>query len=397
MISTILTAVARAGEQMPVTRTVIQRELAAIGVLRTGIEINKTTGRVETRYTVPVPDPTGGDKQHRMWDLDADKILFETGPRHRRCRSGPTGRTPRPHPADATPGRTVGPDTTTPDEDMRELTDTTVHRHGDTAPCAVCRQPCSLYVDEVCVHLAVLEDPPTRPPPARRMPPGDRPRSRAWVAGTDHHPFGGRPLHPSCDITPRARHRAAAQPHPAPAADRAAVADRRRSRSTAARTAAVAGARARRPHRKPLALLGCRDRPGRDLPARRHRRRRGEDQHDRRRRRRGGAVPDRSPHRARAAGADQRDGQALGPGARRGLHHPADGRRGTGQQRRDPAADAAVARRADRVSVQRPGMGGRRPPRALEPDPPREADLPGGARTVRVDLGPPHRQPPPRS
>ena len=80
MISTILSAVARAGEQMPVTRTVIQRELAAIGVLRTGVEINKTTGRVETRYTVPVPDPAGGDKQHRMWDLDADKILFETGP-----------------------------------------------------------------------------------------------------------------------------------------------------------------------------------------------------------------------------------------------------------------------------------------------------------------------------
>ena len=108
MISTILTAVARAGEQMPVTRTVIQRELAAISVLRTCTEINKTTGRVETRYTVPVPDPAGGDKQHRMWDLDADKILFETGPSTPPLPFGPdgpdtptTGPTARPPPATA--------------------------------------------------------------------------------------------------------------------------------------------------------------------------------------------------------------------------------------------------------------------------------------------------------
>src|SRR5664279_398638 len=101
MISTILTAVARAGEQMPVTRTVIQRELAAISVLRTGTEINKTTGRVETRYTVPVPDPAGGDKQHRMWDLDADKILFETGPSTPPLPFGP-----------GAPDTPTGPDTT---------------------------------------------------------------------------------------------------------------------------------------------------------------------------------------------------------------------------------------------------------------------------------------------
>ena len=200
VISTILSAVARAGEQMPVTRTVIQRELAAIGVLRTGVEVNKTTGRVETRYTVPVPDPAGGDKQHRMWDLDADKILFETGPSAPPLPFGPDG-PDTPVDPDTTPtAGAAGPDSTATDEDMRELTDTTVIRSGDTAPCAVCRQPCSLYVDDRCVHLVCWKSTDSTPAPQAtgcRTVPGLR--------ATDHHPVRWPTTAPHAATSPPAR------------------------------------------------------------------------------------------------------------------------------------------------------------------------------------------------
>jgi len=237
MISTILTAVARAGEQMPVTRTVIQRELAAISVLRTGTEINKTTGRLETRYTLPVPDPAGGDKQHRMWDLDADKILFETGPSTPPLPFGPGGPDPT-GPDTTTSAGPAGRDTTTPDEDMRELTDSTVHRHGDPAPCAVCRQPCQLYIDEVCVHLACWKSTDASQPAAAAEPClgcGEPTTTR----------YGGRPLHPTCDITPAAVSAPAAIPvsPAAPTAPVPAVPDNRQTSRSQTTTRPAQGAR----------------------------------------------------------------------------------------------------------------------------------------------------------
>jgi len=80
-----------------------------------------------------------------MWDLDADNVFFDNPP-----------------PPPMGPAGPVGPEST-PDETMRALTDSTTHRHGDSAPCAVCRPPFSLYVDGVCVHLACWKatDPPT--------------------------------------------------------------------------------------------------------------------------------------------------------------------------------------------------------------------------------------------
>ena len=280
MIATILTAVARAGEQMPVTRTVIQRELAAIGVLRTGVEINKTTGRLETRYTLPVPDPAGGDKQHRMWDLDADKILFETGPTAPPLPFGPDNPDPTPNPDTATT-------TPTTDEDMRELTDSTDHRAGDPAPCAVCGQTCSLYVDQRCVHLACwksTDTTPTQAGPGRRTVPGLR--------AADHHPVRWAAAAPHVRHHPH-RHRTGGRPGPGtsthPASTTSGGPGPRPGQSVQHQQWPVIRGRrcaTRRTRRQSLALLGCRDRPGRHLPAGRHRRRTGEDQQHRRRRRR---------------------------------------------------------------------------------------------------------------
>ena len=179
VISTILSAVARAGEQMPVTRTVIQRELAAIGVLRTGVEVNKSTGRVETRYTVPVPDPAGGDKQHRMWDLDADKILFETGPSTPPLPFGPDG----PDGPDD-PGRPGHHGRSGRPSQQQRRTRTcanspTPPSSGPVTPhparCAGNRARCT-WTTGACTWCA--GNPPTAPPHRRRRMP-----NRAWAAG----------------------------------------------------------------------------------------------------------------------------------------------------------------------------------------------------------------------
>ncbi|HEY5880972.1 MAG TPA: toprim domain-containing protein [Nakamurella sp.] len=196
IVSTILTAVARAGEQMPVTRTVIQRELATIGVLRTCVEANRSTGRLETRYTVPVPDPLGGDKQHRMWDLAADKILFEP-------ESSPPPVAPDPEPTPPEPDNTsaadVGPAVSTEDEAMREVTDTTQFKTIEgTGPCVACGEPAGMLVDGVLIHLLCW----------KRSDPGARPGSvdtstAAPCLGCGQPTttrFGGRALHPECDI-----------------------------------------------------------------------------------------------------------------------------------------------------------------------------------------------------
>ena len=136
--------------------------------------------------------------------------------------------------------------------------------------------------------------------------------NRAWAAGSRPPPGSVADRCTPAATSPRARPPAAATPHrPHPPRPLPRAGTQRPGSAGRRPPPGRPGCASHRAHRKPLALLGCRDRPGRDLPAGRHRRRRREDQHDRRRRRRGRAVPDRSPHRARAAGADQRDG----PGA----------------------------------------------------------------------------------
>ena len=98
---------------------------------------------------------------------------------------------------------------------MREFTDSTVHRHGDTAPCAVCRQPCSLYIDDVCVHLLCWKstDAATTAQAQQAAAIGE-PCLGCGKPTTTR--YGGRPLHPTCDITPAATaHRVAAPAKPA--------------------------------------------------------------------------------------------------------------------------------------------------------------------------------------
>lgn len=68
----ILDKARRAGETLKVSRAVAARELAQIGLLRT----ERDGPRL--RFSVVVPDPSGGGGQTRMWDLDAD-LLFSGG------------------------------------------------------------------------------------------------------------------------------------------------------------------------------------------------------------------------------------------------------------------------------------------------------------------------------
>ena len=86
-MAVVLAAARKAGESLAVTKTVVQRELAAIGILRTERE-----GSV-TRYTVPVPDPsgTGGQVQAvgpgRRPGLLGTRAASPSGRRPRSCRS----------------------------------------------------------------------------------------------------------------------------------------------------------------------------------------------------------------------------------------------------------------------------------------------------------------------
>lgn len=221
IVSTILAAAARAGEQLPVTRTVIQRELAAINVLRTNMEANRSTGRLETRYTVPVPDPLGSERQHRMWDLDADKILFEPeSPSTPQVPVDPSP--PTPPELDTTPGDgdDPGPAVSTEDDLMRELSDSTQLKASDTSgPCVACGQPAGVFIDGVLIHLLCWKrSDPGAVPGSVEMPTAAPCLGCGQPTTTS---FGGRPLHQDCNITPPAGTApapVAAQSRPVPAA-----------------------------------------------------------------------------------------------------------------------------------------------------------------------------------
>lgn len=156
-MAVILAAARKAGESLAVTKTVVQRELAAIGILRTEREGSAT------RYTVPVPDPSGTGGQVRRWDLDADRIFWEPEPPTAPSgQPGPVG--PDPYPADQTPA--AAPDDATaadePDED-KDMDDEELGRIYDAAarrivvpggPCVVCGETISLELDGEMLHYA---------------------------------------------------------------------------------------------------------------------------------------------------------------------------------------------------------------------------------------------------
>ncbi|HZM65539.1 MAG TPA: hypothetical protein VFC16_04465 [Nakamurella sp.] len=168
-MAVILAAARKAGESLAVTKTVVQRELAAIGILRTERE-----GSV-TRYTVPVPDPSGTGGQVRRWDLDANRVFWEPEPpAHSVDNPGPVG--PDPYPADQTPAAEpdFGVDASGPNEDdeMAGAYEDTDHRVVDPGSCNECGQVASLMVDGQLLHyscwkrLAMADDDSLEPAPA---------------------------------------------------------------------------------------------------------------------------------------------------------------------------------------------------------------------------------------
>lgn len=157
-MAVILAAARKAGEPLAVTKTVVQRELAAIGVLRTEREGSST------RYTVPVPDPSGTGGQVRRWDLDADRIFWEpeppVGPP---TTPDPVG--PDPYPADQTPAAAPdddGPAADDPEKDQN-MDDEELGRIYAAAtrriivpggPCVDCGEIVSLELDGEILHYA---------------------------------------------------------------------------------------------------------------------------------------------------------------------------------------------------------------------------------------------------
>lgn len=142
MTRAIVNIARQAQEPINATKLVLQRELAAVGLLRTTQET--TPQGPVTRYTVGVIGASG--RQERLWDLDADRLFDDDY----------TPPTPQ-LPADdgTTPDGATGDVTTDSEQDnVPELTDSTPHHAGATGPCAVCGNTCSLYIADERIHLA---------------------------------------------------------------------------------------------------------------------------------------------------------------------------------------------------------------------------------------------------
>lgn len=103
MTAAIMTAARRTDEPLRAGRTVIQRELATIGLLRTEAQ------GVHTRFTCVVPDPSGDGSQTRLWDLDADRLFDPDG-------ADPD--TPQPTPDPASPPGPDVPSSVPPGDDQ---------------------------------------------------------------------------------------------------------------------------------------------------------------------------------------------------------------------------------------------------------------------------------------
>lgn len=180
MLSAILTAARRAGEPLQAGRSVIQRELAAVGILRT-IQAGPIT-----RYTCNVTDPShpaGEGAQTRLWDLDADAIFSDREP-------------PAPP---VQPTDPVGPDPY-PGDDMPQITDDVQFDSGTPGPCLGCGQTTSLYIrvngsatPPARMHLVCWKQ--LAAVPARA---DAAPCLGCGLVTTSR--FGDQPLHPGCDI-----------------------------------------------------------------------------------------------------------------------------------------------------------------------------------------------------
>lgn len=165
MISAILATARRANEPLQAGRSVIQRELAVHGLLRT-----EQAGPGRTRYTCVVPDPDGTGGQTRMWDIDADRLFglpeddLDGGPRPV---VGPdlypsanrADQDPTPEPAADEPDPAGTHDQAAEPVDSEE-SDVKVNAAGqfDTVhldtfqPCISCGEPCEFAFDGVFLH-----------------------------------------------------------------------------------------------------------------------------------------------------------------------------------------------------------------------------------------------------
>lgn len=272
VVPAILNVARQTGEPLQATRAVIQRELAAVGVLRTWSD----GGAV--RYTCRVPDIDGvPGRQSTLWDLDAARVFGGTdggpGP------GGPVGPTTNP-PDDAPQPATADRDTrdrpvdVAPDfEDeaaMREITPDLPRRTGQAGPCGRCGQPTCLYLGGERMHAACWKASEALPasmtwPAAPSTPRHTRgvclgcgaPTSERAGSGVDF-------LHEGCSIPTSAQSAAAPAPVNAPVVRAPEAAERSEvsPRPAAARVPTATPARPSRPVTRPAAAgSGERRRP----------------------------------------------------------------------------------------------------------------------------------------
>lgn len=166
VVPAILNVARQTGEPLQATRAVIQRELAAVGVLRTW------TDGGAVRYTCRVPDIDGvPGRQSTLWDLDATRIFGDAdgdpgpaGPAGPKT-SAPNGAPP---PATADHDNRVRPVSVAPDSEneaaMREITSDLPRRTGQTGPCSRCGQPTCMYLGGERMHAACWKASEALPP-----------------------------------------------------------------------------------------------------------------------------------------------------------------------------------------------------------------------------------------
>lgn len=166
----VLAAARRAGEPLAGNKTVAQRELAAIGILRTEKD------GAATRYTVPVPDPSGAGGQVRRWDLDLDRIFHEQEPPTGSPDPGPEQPPTPPMAADENDQQPTG-DPDGPDlmdehmgvtEELDLLWAQIEHHAIDAVPCVLCDRLAGISIGGEPVHFICWKN--------------------RWLAGRDEQP-----------------------------------------------------------------------------------------------------------------------------------------------------------------------------------------------------------------
>lgn len=143
MTRAILNIARQAQEPIAATKLVLQREMAAVGLLRTAQE--STPQGVVTRFTVGVIGASG--RQERLWDLDASRLFDDD--------LHPPAPSPRPdNTGGPTPAAAQAAEPTEQDDTVPELTDDTSITGAEPGPCSACGRVCALRIEGELIHLA---------------------------------------------------------------------------------------------------------------------------------------------------------------------------------------------------------------------------------------------------